>query len=374
MHQFTAQGQQGFKQHQLLASQSSSQLSSTQAYQQTTSSSLLSQLKHSASDSQLSALLDENSKNSKNSQLANKSNTSQQSNSQPADKYFNPTEWSVSRFLIGRPLGSGGFGRVYLAKEKDSGFICVLKSVKKSAIKDANGLKLISREVEINSNLNHDNILKMYGYFADALRFYLILEYADTGDLYGYMHKQPNSRFSEAQAAEYVKQIIKAIEYLHSKGVIHRDIKPENILVCNSGQTLKLSDFGWSVKHNRNANRKTFCGTLDYTPPEMLRTKLEGKVNQYGFAVDLWAIGVLAYELNAGVAPFFDQNSKNALVKIYKLDLNLPRYFSPQLKDFLGKVLTRDPHNRLTIPQMLAHDWITRKGPLQNLKPQTGFF
>lgn len=355
-----------------LASQSSSQMQFSQQLKLSNSNST-SQLKYNGSSGNFNGLIDENSKNS---QGVNKSKESQLSNSQQGvDKYFNPHEWTLSRFTIGRPLGSGGFGRAYLVREKDSGFICVLKAIKKASIKDANNLKLLSREVEINSNLNHDNVLKMYGYFADESRFFFILEYADTGDLYGFMFKQPNRRFSEERAAEYIRQIITAIQYLHSKGVIHRDIKPENILVCNDGQTLKLSDFGWSVKHNANTSRRTFCGTLDYTPPEMLTEKLQqGQRIQYSFAVDLWAIGVLAYELNSGEAPFYDANTKAVHQKIFQAQPNLPKYFSYALKDFLSRVLTRDPNRRLTLEQMLSHDWITRKASPTMYKQNSGFF
>jgi serine/threonine protein kinase len=102
---------------------------------------------------------------------------------------------------------------------------------------------------------------------------------------------------------------VQAFKYIHSKDVIHRDLKPENLL--NSFGTIKLSDFGWSA-HAPNNTRKTFCGTLDYLPPEMIQNE------EYDKSVDLWAIGVLTYEFVTGKAPFED--AYNTKKKIQKLD------------------------------------------------------
>lgn len=93
-----------------------------------------------------------------------------------------------------------------------------------------------------------------------------------------------------------------ALRYLHSKKIMHRDIKPENLLIGLDG-SLKIGDFGWSV-HAPSQRRNTFCGTLDYLPPEMI----EGKA--YNEKVDHWALGVLAYEFLCGRPPFEDQDEK----------------------------------------------------------------
>ena len=134
------------------------------------------------------------------------------------------------------------------------------------------------REIEIHSRLNHPNIVKMNGWFADDKKLYIILEYCPSGELFSILHSQPHSRFPESTASNYIRQMINALIYLHSNHIIHRDIKPENILLDN--ETLKLADFGWSV-HSPSMRRKTFWGTLDYLPPEMI----SGEV--YTEAVDI---------------------------------------------------------------------------------------
>ena len=113
----------------------------------------------------------------------------------------------------------------------------------------------------------HENILRLYGYFHDEKRVYLILEYAAKGALYKQLQRL--GRFSEERTSKFIASLVRALRYCHSRNVIHRDIKPENLLLGVNDE-LKIADFGWSV-HSPNARRKTLCGTLDYIPPEMIQ-------------------------------------------------------------------------------------------------------
>lgn len=140
-------------------------------------------------------------------------------------------------------------------------------------------------------------MLQLYGFFHDASKVYLILEYAPEGELYKDMQRQPHGRYSEQVATNYIRQVTQALMYIHSKDVIHRDIKPENLLNCLG--TIKLADYGWSVHAPTNC-RQTMCGTLDYLPPEMVN----GGDLTYDKTIDVWSLGVLAYELSCGFPPF----------------------------------------------------------------------
>ncbi|EMP29685.1 Serine/threonine-protein kinase 12 [Chelonia mydas] len=140
----------------------------------------------------------------------------------------------------------------------------------------------------------HPNILRLYNYFHDKKRVYLILEYAPRGELYKELQKC--RQFNEQKTATLMEELADALIYCHAKKVIHRDIKPENLLMGLKGE-LKIADFGWSV-HAPSLRRRTMCGTLDYLPPEMI----EGKTHDE--KVDLWCIGVLCYELLVGQPPF----------------------------------------------------------------------
>jgi aurora kinase len=247
-----------------------------------------------------------------------------------------PKQFHLGMFEIGRPLGKGKFGRVYLAKERTSGFICALKVLHKSELQAGGGVeKQVRREIEIQSNLRHPNILQLYGHFHDSKRVFLILEYAGKGELYKHLRKE--TKFPEWKAAQYVAQMASALQYLHRKHVIHRDIKPENILVGIHGE-IKISDFGWSV-HAPNSRRKTLCGTLDYLPPEMI--KPGSSDNYYNEKVDLWSLGVLTYEFLVGEAPFEDTPVMTQR-RIARADMQIPKFVSPEAADLISRVSCPD--------------------------------
>lgn len=159
--------------------------------------------------------------------------------------------WQLSNFDIGRPLGRGKFGNVYLAREKDTKFVVALKVLFKKQIQRDNVEHQVRREIEIQSHLRHPNILRLYGFFHDPTRIYLILEYAPKGALYKELQSQPNKRLNEPRTAGYILSLADALIYLHERDVIHRDIKPENLLLGHNGE-LKIADFGWSV-HEPNS-------------------------------------------------------------------------------------------------------------------------
>lgn len=154
----------------------------------------------------------------------------------------NKKSWSLVNFDIGRPLGRGKFGNVYLAREKETKFVIALKVLFKKQIGLQGIEHQVRREIEIQSHLRHPNILRLYGFFHDEQRIYLILEYAPGGTLFNALKSV--ERFDEKTSAKYVKCLVSALIYLHERNVIHRDIKPENLLLSQDDQ-LKIADFGW---------------------------------------------------------------------------------------------------------------------------------
>jgi len=236
----------------------------------------------------------------------------------------------LGMFEIGRPLGKGKFGRVYLVRHRPSGYICALKVLNKNEICHDGAEVHVRREIEVHSNLKHPGIISFYGWFHDRRRIFLLIEYASGGELYKTLRKE--GRFSERRAAKYAAQVAESLRYLHSKNVMHRDLKPENILIGMHGE-MKLADFGYSV-HAPSNRRETLCGTLDYLPPEMLRP---GRPT-YNRAVDQWTLGVLTYEFLTGEAPFEDSPIMTKR-RIVKGDMKpLPSTISAEAKDFINSV------------------------------------
>jgi aurora kinase len=140
--------------------------------------------------------------------------------------------------------------------------------------------------------------------------------------------------------------------YCHKKHVIHRDIKPENLLIGIKGE-LKIADFGWSV-HAPNSRRQTLCGTLDYLPPEMV----EGRDHDH--AVDVWSLGVLAYEFLCGVPPFEAEGHSETYKRILRVDLKFPAHVSADAQDMIASLLVKEPRNRLSLSKLLEHPWIAK--------------
>ncbi|KAM6147659.1 aurora kinase A [Erethizon dorsatum] len=269
--------------------------------------------------------------------------------SKPKNEDSKKRQWTLEDFDIGRPLGKGKFGNVYLAREKQSKFILALKVLFKAQLEKAGVEHQLRREVEIQSHLRHPNILRLYGYFHDATRVYLILEYAPLGTVYRELQKL--SKFDEQRTATYITELANALSYCHSKRVIHRDIKPENLLLGSTGE-LKIADFGWSV-HAPSSRRTTLCGTLDYLPPEMI----EGRMHDE--KVDLWSLGVLCYEFLVGKPPFEAHTHQETYKRISRVEFTFPDFVTDGARDFISRLLKHNPSQRPTLSEVLEHPWIT---------------
>ncbi|GAA95065.1 uncharacterized protein L969DRAFT_89370 [Mixia osmundae IAM 14324] len=267
--------------------------------------------------------------------------------------HASPAErWSLSSFDMGKSLGKGKFGRVYMVRtKKEPKFILALKCLYKAELIGHRVEIQLRREIEIQQNLRHPNILRLYGYFHDEKRVFLMLEFAAKGELYKQLSR--HGRFGEKRSSRYIAQMADALSYLHSKHIIHRDIKPENLLLGINGE-LKIGDFGWSV-HAPSDRRTTMCGTLDYLPPEMC----EGKPHTH--AVDLWAIGVLTYEFLTGSPPFEEMAGTSATHKrICAVKYTVPAHVSEEARDLIGKLLQYRPEDRLPLHKVAVHPWIQK--------------
>ena len=258
--------------------------------------------------------------------------------------------WTLQDFEIGKPLGRGKFGKVYLARERRTKYIVALKVLSKSQLLKSGVEHQLRREIEIQAHLRHRHILRMYGYFYDNKNIYLILEYSPGGELYKKLTAR--GKFSERTSARFISDLSGAMKYCHSKHVIHRDIKPENLLL-GAKNDVKIADFGWSV-HAPTSRRNTLCGTLDYLPPEMV----EGR--EHDEQVDTWALGVLLYEFLVGVPPFETESHSATYRRIQRVDIRWPHGMPDDARDLIGKLLKKDPRQRLPLECIPKHPFVLR--------------
>ena len=268
---------------------------------------------------------------------------------------------SLSSFDVGKKLGSGKYGHVYLARERVSGFIVALKQISlKQLDKDGMHHQLL-REIEIQSHIRHVNVLRMYQFFVEGRFIYLVLEFAPRGQLYD--HLLAEKRFSEKKTALFIGDLALAFHFCHTKHIIHRDIKPENLLL-GFNNVVKIADFGWSV-HAPRDRRQTMCGTLDYLPPEMVLNATGTRV-MYDHTVDIWCLGVLMYEFLYGNPPFFVPDSEDPLPtyrRIKAVDLRFPADIdvSEDAKDLIRRMLVKEAKDRIRLVDVVQHRWLVRQ-------------
>lgn len=278
--------------------------------------------------------------------------------------------WNLEDFELGPCIGVGTFGRIVVARERQSKARVVLKAMKKRRIERLRVQRHVAHEIEIQAHLRHPNILQLFGFFWDVSHIFMILEHAHIGDLGRLLKKQPHERFAERSAAPLVAQVMSAVEYCHRMHVIHRDLKPQNILVANDFQ-VKLADFGWAVHTYPDQQRWTLCGTLDYLPPEIVHA-----ARGHSFGVDVWGLGVLTYELLEGIPPFSAPTCEETYRRILAACPNFEprerakdegaqehRLLSEAARNLISAMLKREPAERLPLSDGLAHPWLRKIVP-----------
>ena len=254
-------------------------------------------------------------------------------------------------------LGKGNFAVVRLGVHRLTKTKVAVKIVDKTDLEGDN-LKKIGREIKIMRHLTHPSIIRLYQVMETDSMIYIVTEYASKGDIFDYLVN--NGKMSEPEARHVFVQILSAVKYCHSQGVVHRDLKAENLLL-DADANIKLADFGFSNYYEENSLLSTWCGSPPYAAPELF----EGK--QYvGPKADIWSLGVVLYVLVSGMVPFDGQTLMELRERVLKCQYRIPFFLSTECENLLKGQLVVEPEKRLTLEQIARHPW-TDKGRTEDI-------
>ncbi|GMM34168.1 serine/threonine protein kinase [Saccharomycopsis crataegensis] len=284
-------------------------------------------------------------------------------------------------------IGKGNFGSVYKARNRQTNELVAVKVVQSTRPEEA---LMINKEIGTLKSCEHNNIMKIIDQFhhlgtdtskkktRTVVNTCLILEYIESGDLYGKVTGSVNSKISEQETMFYFEQILDGICYLHENGIIHRDIKLENILLHKSANpyvsrfnnyqgesygdiVIKIADFGLSKCLGEELFTKTICGTPQYVAPEILQyshlnpTTKKFSIRPYGKQVDLWSCGIVLFTCLFGYFPFNNDDPVRDTIKYCESDTL--KTISAESVELFQNLLEINPEQRLSSHEALKHSW-----------------
>ncbi|CAG7900716.1 unnamed protein product [Brassica rapa] len=267
-----------------------------------------------------------------------------------------------NRYTIGKLLGHGQFGYTYVATDKKTGDRVAVKKIDKAKMTLPIAVEDVRREVKILQALTgHENVVRFYNAFEDKNSVYIAMELCEGGELLDRILSKKDSHYTERDAAVVVRQMLKVAAECHLRGLVHRDMKPENFLFKSTEEdsALKATDFGLSDFIKPGKKFHDIVGSAYYVAPEVLKRRS-------GPESDVWSIGVISYILLCGRRPFWDKTEDGIFKEVLKNKPDFRRKPWPTIsnsaKDFVKKLLVKDPRARLTAAQALSHPWVREGG------------
>ncbi|PFH58098.1 hypothetical protein XA68_14143 [Ophiocordyceps unilateralis] len=270
------------------------------------------------------------------------------------DEFASDELRSVGNYSVGRLIGKGSFGKVYLASHKlTNGSKVVLKSAHKT---DTN----LAREIHHHRQFVHPHIARLYEVIVTESLIWMVLEYCSGDELYNYLLEHGPLPVPKVQ--KIFAQLVGAVSYVHLQSCVHRDLKLENILL-DRHENVKLVDFGFTREYEGRTNHlQTFCGTICYAAPEMLRGE-----KYAGEKVDVWSLGVILFALLCGELPFDDDDDGVTRTRILSQDPTYPEHVPADALPLLKSLLSKRPFHRPSLEDILAHPFLSEHAPAQQV-------
>ncbi|XP_072487065.1 serine/threonine-protein kinase 10 [Notamacropus eugenii] len=255
-------------------------------------------------------------------------------------------------------LGDGAFGKVYKAKNKETGELAAAKVIE---TKSEEELEDYIVEIEILATCDHPYIVKLLGAFYHDGKLWIMIEFCPGGAVDAIMLELDRG-LTEPQIQVICRQMLEALTYLHSKKIIHRDLKAGNVLMTLDGD-IKLADFGVSAKNLKTLQKRdSFIGTPYWMAPEVVMCETM-KDTPYDYKADIWSLGITLIEMAQIEPPHHELNPMRVLLKIAKSDpptLLTPSKWSLDFRDFLKTALDKNPETRPSAAQLLEHPFVSK--------------
>ncbi|XP_063795519.1 serine/threonine-protein kinase PLK3 [Pseudophryne corroboree] len=263
----------------------------------------------------------------------------------------------------GRLLGKGGFARCYEMTEVSTNKSYAVKVIPHSRVSKPHQREKIVNEIDLHRELHHKHVVKFSHHFEDSENIYIFLELCSRKSL-AHIWKARHTLL-EPEVRYYLKQIISGLKYLHVRGILHRDLKLGNFFI-NDNMELKVGDFGLAARlEPPDQRKKTICGTPNYLAPEVLYR------HGHGPESDIWSLGCVMYTLLCGTPPFETSDLKETYRCIKQVKYTLPACLSSAAKQLIVAILKRCPSERLTLDQILEHEFFTKSYTPDKLPPSS---
>ncbi|XP_056389101.1 serine/threonine-protein kinase PLK3 isoform X1 [Hyla sarda] len=266
-------------------------------------------------------------------------------------------------YTRGRTLGKGGFARCYEMTEVSTNKTYAVKVIPHSRVAKPHQREKIVNEIDLHRQLHHKHVVKFSHHFEDSENIYIFLEVCSRKSL-AHIWKARHTLL-EPEVRYYLKQIISGLKYLHLRGIIHRDLKLGNFFI-NDNMELKVGDFGLAARlEPPELRKKTICGTPNYLAPEVLHR------HGHGPESDVWSLGCVMYTLLCGTPPFETSDLKETYRCIKQVKYTLPACLSSSAKQLIMGILKRTPGERLTLDQIIEHEFFTKGYTPEKLPPSS---